>query len=167
MRVLIKTVHGIEDVLLIVLLSSMIALASTQILLRIFFEYGLIWAEPLLRVMVLWLGLTGATVASRHNKHIHIDILTRFFSKNLYLFVQTFVGLFTAWICFLIAWHGARWVQMDYVDEMTGLGGIPSWMLEIIIPISFAVIGIRYFIFSMRWGSLCYRRMKLHASRAK
>ncbi len=167
MRVLIKTVHQIEDVLLIVLLSSMIALASTQILLRIFFEYGLIWAEPLLRVMVLWLGLTGATVASRHNKHIHIDILTRFFSKNLYLFVQTFVGLFTAWICFLIAWHGARWVQMDYVDEMTGLGGIPSWMLEIIIPISFAVIGIRYFIFSMRWGSLCYRRMKLHASRAK
>ncbi|MCZ6797806.1 MAG: TRAP transporter small permease subunit [Gammaproteobacteria bacterium] len=167
MRVLIKTVHRIEDVLLIVLLSSMIALASTQILLRIFFDYGLIWAEPLLRVMVLWLGLTGATVASRHNKHIHIDILTRFFSKNLYLFVQTFVGLFTAWICFLIAWHGARWVRMDYVDEMTGLGGIPSWMLEIIIPISFAVIGIRYFIFSMRWGSLCYRRMKLHASRAK
>lgn len=167
MRVLIKTVHRIEDVLLIVLLSSMIALASTQILLRIFFEFGLIWAEPLLRVMVLWLGLTGATVASRHNKHIHIDILTRFFSKNLYLFVQTFVGLFTAWICFLIAWHGARWVQMDYVDEMTGLGGIPSWMLEIIIPISFAVIGIRYFIFSMRWGSLCYRRMKLHARRTQ
>jgi TRAP-type C4-dicarboxylate transport system permease small subunit len=167
MRVLIKTVHRVEDALLIVLLSSMITLASTQILLRILFDYGLIWADPLLRVMVLWLGLTGATVASRHNKHIHIDVLTRFFSKNLYLFVQTFVGLFTSWICLLVAWHGARWVQMDYVDELTSLGGIPAWMLEIIIPISFAVIGIRYFLFSMRWGSLCYRRYKLHASRAK
>jgi len=167
MRGLIKSVHRVEDVLLIVLLSSMIALASTQILLRILFDYGLIWADPLLRVMVLWLGLTGATVASRHNKHIHIDVFTRFFSKNLYLFVQTFVGQFTAWVCILIAWHGARWVQMDYLDEMTGLGGIPSWMLEIIIPISFAVIGIRYFLFSIRWGSLYYRRYKLHARRTK
>lgn len=71
MRVLIKTVHRLEDVLLIVLLSSMIALASTQILLRIFFEYGLIWAEPLLRVMVLWLGLTGATVKPAQQTHTH------------------------------------------------------------------------------------------------
>jgi len=167
MRVLVKAIHRVEDVLLVVLLSSMIVLASTQILLRILLDYGLIWADPLLRVMVLWLGLTGATVASRHNKHIHIDVLTRFFSKNLYLFVQTLVGQFTAWVCIIIAWHGARWVQMDYLDEMTSLGGIPSWMLEIIIPISFAVIGIRYFLFSIRWGSLCYRRFKLHASRTK
>ena len=166
MGALVKTVHRIEDVLLVVLLSSMIMLASTQILLRVLFDYGLLWADPLLRVMVLWLGLTGATVASRHNKHIHIDALTRFFSKNLYLLVQTFVGQFTAWICFLIAWHGARWVRLDYVDEMTGLGGIPSWLLEIIIPVSFAVIGFRYFIFSTRWGSLYYRRLRIHAKRS-
>lgn len=167
MRAIVKTVHRLEDVLLVVLLSSMIVLASTQILLRILFDYGLLWADPMLRVMVLWLGLTGATVASRHNKHIHIDVLTRFFSKNLYLLVQTLVGQFTAWICIIVAWNGARWVQMDYADNMTSLGGIPSWMLEIIIPISFAIIGIRYFIFSTRWGSLYYRRLKIHAKRLK
>ena len=167
MRLLVKAVHRVENVLLVALLSSMILLATTQILLRILFDFGLIWADPLLRVMVLWLGLVGATVASRHNKHIHIDALTRFFSKNLYLGVQTFVGQFTAWVCIIIGWHGAQWVQLDYVDGLTGLGGIPAWMLEIIIPISFTVIGIRYFLFSIRWGSLCYRRFKLHASRTK
>jgi TRAP-type C4-dicarboxylate transport system permease small subunit len=167
MRAMVKTVHRIEDVLLVVLLSCMIALASTQILLRILFDYGLLWADPMLRVMVLWLGLTGATVASRHNKHIHIDVLTRFFSKNLYLSVQAFVGQFTAWVCILVAWNGARWVQMDYADGLTSLGGIPAWMLEIIIPVSFAIIGIRYFIFSVRWGWLFYRRVKNHPKRAK
>lgn len=167
MHSLVKAVHRTEDLLLVTLLSSMIALATLQIFLRICFDYGLIWADPLLRVMVLWLGLVGATVASRHNKHIHIDLITRFLTKTTYLLIQTIVGQFTAWVCIFIAWHGARWVRMDYVDELTAMGGIPAWTLEIIIPVSFAVIGIRYFLFSIRWGTLCFRRLRLHSRLAK
>ena len=165
MRILVKSVHRCEDILLVLLLSSMIALASTQIILRNLFDFGLVWADPLLRIMVLWLGLVGATVASRDNKHIHIDLITRFLSKKWYLFIQTFVGQFTAWVCLLIAWHGTRWVHLEYLDGMIGLSGIPAWMFEIIIPITFALIGIRYFLFSIRWGSLFLRRMKSHAGK--
>lgn len=160
MRVLVKSVHRIEDILLVLLLSSMIALASTQIMLRNLFDFGLVWADPLLRIMVLWLGLIGATVASRDNRHIHIDIITRLFSKRWYLLIQTFIGQFTAWVCLLIAWHGIRWVQLEYLDDMIGLMGVPAWMFEIVIPITFTLIGIRYFLFSMRWGSLFLRRIK-------
>ncbi len=166
MRVLVKSVHRIEDILLVLLLSSMIALASTQIILRNLFDFGLVWADPLLRIMVLWLGLIGATVASRDNRHIHIDLVSRFLSKRWYLLIQTFVGQFTAWICLLIAWHGARWVRLEYVDEMTGLLGIPAWMFEIVIPVTFILIGIRYFLFSIRWGSLYLRRVTSSVGKA-
>ncbi len=163
MRLLVRSVHRIEDILLVVLLSSMITLASTQIMLRNLFDFGFVWADPLLRIMVLWLGLIGATVASRDNRHIHIDILTGLFSKTWYLLIQTIVGQFTAWVCILIAWHGIRWVQLEYLDDMIGLLGVPAWMFEIVIPITFTLIGIRYFLFSMRWGSLFLRRTKLPA----
>ena len=166
MRVLVKSVHRFEDFLLVVLLSSMILLASTQILLRNLFEFGLVWADPLLRIMVLWLGMIGATVASRDNRHIHIDLVSHFFSKTAYLLVQTFVGQFTSWVCLLVAWYGAHWVRLDFVDGLTGILGIPAWAFEIIIPITFALIGIRYFLFSLRWGSLYLRRVKPQTGRS-
>ena len=82
MQLWIKRIHRIEDALLVLLLSIMIVLATTQILLRNFFDLGFVWADPLLRVMVLWLGMIGATVATRDNRHIRIDLLSQFFKRN-------------------------------------------------------------------------------------
>ena len=50
------------------LLLVMILLATTQILLRDLLETGLSWADPVLRLLVLWLALLGAMAATRdHN----------------------------------------------------------------------------------------------------
>ncbi len=163
MNLLFKTVHRLEDLLLIGLLSAMIILASTQIVLRNLFDFGLVWADPLIRIMVLWLGLTGATVASRNNKHIRIDLLSRYFSKKINLIIQALVSLFSTWVCIVIAWHGAHWIRLEYTDEMPGFAGIPAWILEIIIPLSFALIGIRYCLISLRIGRLFYRRFQLRS----
>ena len=77
-----QRLHRFEDALLVILLSAMIALAGTQILLRNLLDTGFVWIDPMLRVLVLWLGLIGATVATRNDKHIQIDVLTRFFERN-------------------------------------------------------------------------------------
>ncbi len=147
-----RAIHLLEDSLLISLLVSMILLASGQILLRNFFDMGIIWVDPLLRVLVLWTGLIGATVASRENKHIRIDLLSRFISKRLHLITQVFIGLFTASVCAIISWYGAGWVIMDYQDKLTGFAGLPSWVLEVIIPIAFGLIAVRYLIHSLCWA---------------
>ena len=157
----IKTIHLFEDALLVLLLTSMIVLATSQIFMRNFFDSGLVWVDPLLRVMVLWLGLVGATIASRNNKHIRIDLLTRFFSKNVNLATQTIVGLFTAIVSGLIAWHGARWVLMDYQDGIKAFSGLPSWVLEIIIPVAFGLISIRYFLYALHSLS-CFFKDRPH-----
>jgi TRAP-type C4-dicarboxylate transport system permease small subunit len=162
MNLLFNMVHRLEDTLLVVLLSAIILLASTQIVLRNLFDYGLVWADPLLRIMVLWLGLTGATVASRKNKHIRIDLLSRFFKKKTNLIIQALVSLFSTWVCLVIAWQGTHWIRLEYAYEMPGFAGIPAWILEIIIPVSFALIGIRYCLISLRIGRLFYRRIHLH-----
>ncbi|MCW8949588.1 MAG: TRAP transporter small permease, partial [Sedimenticola sp.] len=50
----------VEDLLLSLLLTSMILLATSQILLRNFWDYSLTWGDPSLRLMVLWITLLGA-----------------------------------------------------------------------------------------------------------
>ena len=167
MQLWIKRLHRLEDALLVLLLSVMILLASTQILLRNLFELGFVWADPLLRVMVLWLGLLGATVATRGNKHIRIDLTARIFKRNTHRLIQFLVEQFSAWVCLIIAWHGANWIHLDYVDGVTGFAGVPAWVLEIIIPISFALIGVRYFILSSCWLQLYVRHLKVEAREDK
>ena len=84
MRTWAQRLHRAEDALLVLLLSAMIVLAATQIMLRNFFDSGFVWIDPLLRVLVLWLGLIGATVATRNNRHIRIDLLSGF-SAAMYI----------------------------------------------------------------------------------
>jgi len=142
----VRWLHRAEDALLVVLLTAMIALASTQIILRNLFDYGFVWIDPFLRVLVLWLGLLGATVATRYNKHIRIELPARFLKRNTHRLVQSIIGQVSAWTCLVVAWYGLNWVRLDYADQTTSFSGIPSWMLEVIIPAAFALIGIRYFI---------------------
>ena len=73
MRTIIQYLHRLEDSLLVGLLSLLIILASAQIFMRNVLDTGIVWIDPLLRVMVLWLSLIGAAVAARELKHIQIE----------------------------------------------------------------------------------------------
>ncbi|MDH3450731.1 MAG: TRAP transporter small permease subunit, partial [Gammaproteobacteria bacterium] len=140
MRSWITRIHRAEDALLVALLAVTIVLACTQIVLRNFFDSGFVWIDPLLRIMVLWLGLIGATVASRNDKHIRIDLLSRFFDRNTDGMVQVIVAQISAWTCLLVAWYGMNWIRLDYADGVASIIGIPAWILEVIVPLSFALI---------------------------
>lgn len=161
MQTWVKRLHRAEDALLAILLTTMILLASTQILLRNFLDSGYVWIDPILRVMVLWLGLIGATVATRANKHIRIDLLSRYFDRNTHRLIQSVVGQVSAWTCLVIAWYGFKWIHLDYLDGLTSFAGIPAWMLEVIIPATFTLIGLRYLIMSVCWAQLYLRHRKV------
>ena len=167
MRTWIKRLHRVEDALLVLLLTAMIVLAGTQILLRNFFDSGIVWIDPLLRVLVLWLGLLGAMVATRNNKHISIDLLSRFLKRDIYCLVQSVVAQISAWTCLVIAWYGLNWIRLDYEDGVTSFAGIPAWMLEIIIPVAFASVGLRYLLKSGFWTRQYIRHLRLEKRTAE
>ena len=52
-----------ETAILVLLLTAMMLLASSQIALRNFFASGFAWADEALRLMVLWLAMIGAVAA--------------------------------------------------------------------------------------------------------
>ncbi|WP_197722872.1 TRAP transporter small permease [Sulfurivermis fontis] len=144
-----RIIHGVrlvEDALVVVLVLAMILLAAGQILLRNFWGVGAVWADPLLRVMVLWVGLLGAMAATRHNNHITVDVLSRFLSPRLKRISQWLTGLFASGVCAVLAWHGARFVAMEYEAGTLVFAGLPAWCCELIIPLGFGVMALRFFV---------------------
>ena len=143
----ISILHKIEDALLVSLLLLMIGLAVFQIVLRNGFDAGIVWADPLVRVLVLWLGLIGAMVASRTDNHISIDIVSKYLPEHIKRFTTLLVYLFTTIICTLMTWHSARFVIMEKADGMFAFFSIPIWVCELVIPFAFGIITLRYALF--------------------
>lgn len=143
---LLRKLHKVEDSILAILLFGMIFLAASQIFLRNLFDSGIIWADPLLRVMVLWIGLLGALAATRENKHITIDLLPRFLSETMRGVAKAFTNLFSSIIAAILAYHSARFVAIDYELQAKVFSDIPAWIMELILPIAFTLIALRFLI---------------------
>ncbi len=134
----------VEDGLLAFTLGSMVLLAGTQILLRNVFDSGITWGDPTLRVMVLWVALLGAMVATRNGNHIRIDILTHILPGKYHHIAHRLTDLFTGMVCALLAWHGGRFVVFEWEDGGLLFGSVPAWACELIIPVGFAVMALRF-----------------------
>ena len=140
--------YRVEDSILVGLLMLMITLAVLQIILRNLFETGIVWSDVLVRILVLWVGLVGAMVASRKGNHINIDIMERFLSERAKIVVNFVVELFTVFICAMVAYYSIQFVHMEWVDGGRAFANVPTWVCEAIIPFAFTAIAIRYFILS-------------------
>lgn len=135
--------NRIEDGLLIGLLLTMMVIAIFQILLRNLFEAGIVWGDPLLRMLVLWVGLIGAMVATRFDNHIRIDLLNRYLPNHLKAIVKVIVGSFTAITCGILAFYSFQFVRFEFEDGGFAFAKVPVWFCASIIPLAFLVITLR------------------------
>ena len=147
---LARLVATIEDGILVTLVLGMILLGALQILLRNVFDVALVWADPLLRSAVLWVGLLGAMVASRTEHHIRIDVLSRYLPPALRVVSDVTTHLFACAVCALLAWLSVRFVAMDQAAETIAFGEVRSWVVETVLPVGFAIIALRYLFAAVR-----------------
>ncbi|MEE8495062.1 MAG: TRAP transporter small permease [Xanthomonadales bacterium] len=153
-----NTGRRMENAVLVIILSGMILLAAGQIVARNIFGFGFIWSDELLRMLVLWIAVAGAVAASRTDKHINIAILNRFLPSRLRHGVKIMVDLFTAGVCAVVTWYSINFVRTSYQYEDVLLGGIPAWMLQLVLPIGFGLISWRYTLFSLKRLATLFRR---------
>ena len=135
-----------EESLLVIILLCTIIFAVAQILLRNFLHAGIPWGDSLVRIMVLWLGLIGAMIASRNHRHIKIDILSRHLNPANQIRLRRFTDVITSTVCFIVAWYAFTFVVIEYQDGMTAFENVPVWLTEIIIPYAFFTMAIRYLL---------------------
>jgi len=137
-------VRTLERTTMSVLLLGMLGFAVLQIILRNFFDSGLVWIEPLLRHLVLWIGFAGAVVAAGRLRHIQMDVVGRLLPMAPRLWVVRFTTLVATLICSVLA--RAAWVFLGQESEagLTGFLSIPTWILLAAILIGFSLIAVRF-----------------------
>ena len=143
---LLAGIRFLESGLLVLLLSSMILLAAYQVIARNFFDTGILWGDALVRVLVLWVTFIGATIASRKDEHIRIDLLTRFTSVRSSLWLDRFRSLFTAFVAGVFAWFSFEFVRLDYEDGIIAFAAVPAWICELVMPLGAGLICLRYLL---------------------
>lgn len=139
----------IEETLLAGLLLTMIGMAVAQIVLRNLYDSGIVWGDSLVRVLVLWIGLVGAMVATRTDNHIRIDMVSRYLPDQVKPFTTLLVHGFTALVTAAMAWFSLNFVRMEMADNLMAFARVPAWVCEVIIPLAFGVISLRYTLFSI------------------
>jgi TRAP-type C4-dicarboxylate transport system permease small subunit len=138
--------HRAEDGLLAGLLGALLLLAVVQIALRLFFDSGLAWAEPVGRAGVLWLALLGALGATRTGKHIAIDALPRFLAPSLQRWAWRISQLAASAVSLGLGWLGAGMVMMERESPVPFVAGIPSWIPMMVVPLGFGLMGLRFLV---------------------
>lgn len=137
----------LEDAALVLLLCGMMLLAVGQIVLREMFSTGFVWADELVKLMLLWLAMVGSIAASRDDRHIRIDALSHLFPPLAIRITRLIVDSFAAAVCAVIAWHAYRYVRLiDIEFEETILIDTPAWIAHAIVPLAFALISYRFIV---------------------
>ena len=142
----LRRLHQAEDGLLAALLGSLLLMSVVQIVMRVAFDSGLPWAEPVSRAGVLFLALLGALGATRSGKHIAIDALPRFLAPGPRRVVWAISQVAAAIVCLALAWLGAGMVGMEREAPVPFVAGIPSWVPMLVIPLGFGLMGLRFLV---------------------
>lgn len=150
---LLTWLHRIEDTLLVGTLALLAFLACADIVVRLTGMGDASWISPLLRVLVLWLGLQGALVATRTREHITVDVFSHYASPSLKVWTASITQAFAGLVCAVIAYHSLEFVSMSREFADTTFANLPVWPFQIILPIAFGLMAVRFLIQAM----MCFK----------
>ncbi|HPV29317.1 MAG TPA: TRAP transporter small permease, partial [Deltaproteobacteria bacterium] len=135
----------IEEWLLVGFLGIMVSLVLIQIVLRNFFATGIMGGSEIVRHLVLWVAFLGAGVAAREGKHIRIDVAGRLLSPRFKCGTDVLTGIFSVVVCAILVYASLNFLLVDFESGMQiPFFNMPVWVLELIIPLGYLVITLRF-----------------------
>lgn len=147
---LLKTLGSVyertEEILLVALVVLMVSLGLLQIVFRNLISIGIVWVDPLVRHLVLWIALLGASIATREDRHIRIDVLSGYLSPPVRRRLKGVLQVFSAGVCLLLVVPAVSFLQDEYQPGKVLALGIPMWVSQVVMPVILLVLGLRFLL---------------------
>jgi TRAP-type C4-dicarboxylate transport system permease small subunit len=144
LRSLDRLLTRIEFGFLVLLFSAIVVLSFSQVVLRNLFDTGFLWADTLIRHLVLWVGFIGAALAAGEERHIGIDAVTHFLSFRGRSIIRIFTYLFAIFACYYLA-DAALTFLIDERDSGSAIMfSIPTWTVLLVIPIGYGLMAVHF-----------------------
>lgn len=134
----------VEGWLLVVSLLVMVAMTFTQVVLRNLLDQGVLWFDPVVRHLVVWIGFLGAAVATREKKHVNVDALSRYIKGAARHGVNIVVSGFATAVTFFLFL-----ASIQFIKNTMALGErihqfFPSWIAQMVFPYAFGIMALRF-----------------------
>ncbi len=138
--------NRLEEAALVVFVFLLLFLGFLEILFRNLISIGIVWIDPVIRHLVLWVALLGASAATRKNRHISIDVLSDHIPPGYRTALQSSVRLFSGLICLILVPPAIRFLQSDYQTGAVLAFGIPLWVSESVMPAMMLAMAVRFLL---------------------
>jgi tripartite ATP-independent transporter DctM subunit len=134
----------VENSLAGLTLLLMAGLPVAEIALRLLFNTGIPASSIYVQNLTLWVGFSGAVLAAREDGHLTFllgrDILPQV-TRNYYV---ALTGMVSTAVAASLSWAALDFVRADIQSPVVIAGWLPSWVVEAILPASFAAIAVRF-----------------------
>ncbi|MCX2960759.1 TRAP transporter large permease subunit [Rodentibacter caecimuris] len=140
MKIFNKLEEWIGGALFLVIFCILIA----QILSRQVFHSPLIWSEELAKLLFVYVGMLGISVAIRKQDHVYIDFLTNLMPAKVRKLSNTFVQFIIFASIFFFIHFGIR-TFTNASFPIDALGGISEKWIFAALPVVAALMMIRFF----------------------
>jgi TRAP-type C4-dicarboxylate transport system permease small subunit len=124
----------------------MVLLSFTQVILRNVFSSGFMWADILLRHLVLWIGFLGAALATSAERHISIDAFTRLLSARWKHLARIVTNFFALVICAFLAKASVTFVLSEMESQTELFSGVMTWHAQMIIPVGYVLLMLHFIV---------------------
>jgi len=166
-----KVLARIEGWLIITFLWLMVIFTFIQVCLRGLYTHGhfqwantlmghLDWSEPFVRLLVLWVTFLGASLVTRENRHIKIDLFSSFLPKKWLPVREMVLSIACAVISGVMVKVCIDYVRMEMEFGSTLFSHFPAWTGELIIPAGFALILFRFAVRGIDQGFELFRGLR-------
>ena len=133
--------HKIENGFAMILLFSMALIPVIEMVFRKAFNTGIAGSIVYVQHLTLWVGFVGAIIATRDKRHLTITSLDEYLPDKGKKIVGIFRNFVSTAICFALFLAS---VQLVRSETIAGNLAVPTWIMELILPIGFLIMSLRF-----------------------
>lgn len=140
-------------------------LLFTNVVLRYFFDTGLIWVLELVQYLFAWVVLIGAAHGVKVGIHLGLDIMLERMSKSVRKITLIIAVLSCIFFVAVVDYHSMVYTFKIYQwGDLTEDLQIPQWIPYLAIPVGLSLM--LYHFLMLGWEILTDQRDNIHTSEA-
>jgi tripartite ATP-independent transporter DctM subunit len=140
-----------EDGLTVAALLLMGVLPVLELVLRTFLHTGIPGTSGYVQNLTLWVGFLGAMIASREGRHLNLSTGMVMLPPRLQGIATTLAATVSTAVASGLCWASLQFVRVEMESPANIAGWLPIWVVEAILPVSFAIITLRFVLQAGGW----------------
>lgn len=122
-------------------LGAMIVIAFIEVVRRYLLGKSYIWADDLIRYLIIYVGFVGGAAAYRDNNLASLDLVTRLFPEKVQIVLEIVVNTIVTGAMLFLLYFSVQAVGAPSIKHSVGVGlKIAMWIPYMTMPIGFTVM---------------------------